>query len=91
MKTIIHVNQHKIKSNGKTGEREPVLTCKTYKSNTYAHEAIIYGQDGLEAARVIYSPDKPLSCGAKVWIETTNKVITSTLSKGKVVSCSILK
>lgn len=81
MKTIIHVNQHKIKSNGKTGEREPVLTCKTYKSNDYGHEAIIYGQDGLEAARVIYSPDKPLSCGAKVWIETTNKVDVNEIHK----------
>jgi len=74
MKTIIHVNQHKIKSNSKSGRIDPVLTCKTYKSNDYAHEAIIYGQDGQEAARVIYSPDKPLNCGAKVWIETQNKV-----------------
>ena len=29
-----------------------------------------------KAAKVIYSPDKPLSCGAKVWIETQNKVKT---------------
>jgi hypothetical protein len=35
---------------------------------------VILGQDGKEAARIIYSPDKPLSCGAKVWIETHNKV-----------------
>ena len=76
MKQIIHVNQHKIRANTKNGTDQPVLTCKTYKSNTYAHEAIIYGQDGLEAARVIYSPNKPLSCGAKVWIQTDNKVAT---------------
>ena len=74
MKTIIHVNQHKIKSNKKHNRYEPVLTCKTYKTNDYAHEAVIYGQDGKEAARVVYSPDKPLSCGAKVWIETANEV-----------------
>ena len=24
---------------------------------------------------LIYSPDRPLKCGAKVWIETTEKVI----------------
>ena len=76
MKTKIHVNQHVIKKNRKTGEREPVLTVKTYKSNDYAHEVIIYGQDGKEAARVIYRPDKPLSCGAHVWIETQCKVET---------------
>lgn len=76
MKTIIHVNQHKIKSNRKNDKNDPVLTCKTYKSNDYAHEAIIYGQDGKEAARVIYKPNNPLSCGAHVWIETQNKVET---------------
>lgn len=73
MKTIIHVNQHNIKSN-KDGANRPVLTCKTYKENNYANEVIIYGQDGKEAAKVIYRPSKPLNCGAKVWIETTNKV-----------------
>jgi hypothetical protein len=25
-------------------------------------------------ARVVYSPENPLSCGAKVWIETENSV-----------------
>ena len=74
MKTIIHVNQHHIKANSK-GNSLPVITCKTYKSNTYTNEAVIYGQDGKESARVIYSPDKPLSCGAKVWVETTAEVI----------------
>ena len=69
MKTIIHVNQHKIKRNAKTGEREPVLTCKTYKSNDYAHEVMIDGP-----SRIIYRPDKPLSCGARVWIETESEV-----------------
>jgi len=74
MKTIVHVNQHKIKSNRKHGEACPVLTVKTYKSNDYAHEAVIYGQDGSEAARVVYRPEKPLSCGAHVWIETQGRV-----------------
>jgi hypothetical protein len=74
MKTIIHVNQHNIKSNTKSDLKKPVLTCKTYKSNDYANEAIIYDKDNNVVARVVYSPDKPLSCGAKVWIETHNKV-----------------
>ena len=74
MKTIIHVNQHIIRRNGKTGEREPVLTCKSGRSNTYAHEAIIRDVEGREVARVVYRPDHPLACGAKVWIETANSV-----------------
>ena len=43
MKTIIHVNQHKIRSNIKNDVVEPVLTVKTYKSNIYAHEVEILG------------------------------------------------
>ncbi len=69
MKTIVHVNQHIIKRNSKTGEREPVLTVKTYKDNTYATQVRIDGP-----CVVVYSPDKPLSCGAKVWIETESNV-----------------
>lgn len=69
MKKIIHVNQHKIRSNAKTGAREPVLTIKTYRDNMYAHEVTIDGP-----CKIVYSPDKPLSCGAKVWIETTAAV-----------------
>ena len=75
-KTIIHVNQQKIRQNLKNNTLDPIITVKTYDSNTYGHEAIIYGQDGLEAAKIIYSPNKPLSCGARVWIETKNKVKT---------------
>lgn len=72
MKTIIHVNQHKIKSNSSCGVREPVLTVKTYKSNTYAHSVEIKGP-----CRIVYSPDKPLACGARVWIETISEVVAS--------------
>ena len=70
MKTVVHVNQHIIKKNAKTGEREPVLTCKTYKTNEYAHEVHIKGP-----CKIIYRPDKPLSCGARVWIETKSEVV----------------
>lgn len=70
MKTIIHVNQHKIRSNAKLGINEPVLTVKNHKSNTYAHAVEIMGP-----SKVVYRPNKPLSCGAKVWIETHALVI----------------
>jgi hypothetical protein len=74
VKTIIHVNQHNIKKNVKNGTKDPVLTVKTYKSNDYAHQAIIKDKNGEEVARIIYSPEDPLSCGARVWIETQNEV-----------------
>ena len=69
MKTIIHVNQHTIRSNIKSESKEPPLTVKTYKSNEYAFEVSIKGE-----SKVVYSPDKPLSCGARVWIETEGEV-----------------
>ena len=65
----IHVNQHHIKANAKDGGDRPVLTIKTYKSNTYAHAVNIKGP-----SRVVYSPDKPLNCGARVWIETESDI-----------------
>tara|TARA_R110000823_G_C15502052_1_gene453296 strand:+ start:236 stop:472 length:237 start_codon:yes stop_codon:yes gene_type:complete len=74
MKTIIHVNQHVIKSNRKNNNSDPVLTCKTYNSNNYASKVAVYGQDGLLAGHFIYSANKPLSCGAHVWFETFNKI-----------------
>lgn len=69
MKTIVHVNQHIIKANDKHGQRDPVLTVKTYKDNRYAHRVLIAGP-----CTVLYQPDCPLSCGARVWIETESEV-----------------
>jgi len=71
MKKRIHINQHVIKSNRKkeVGDHDPVITCKTYKTNDYCNEVVIDGP-----CKVIYSPDKPLSCGAHVWIETDSDV-----------------
>ena len=67
--TRIHVNQHVIRANTKSGVVNAPLTVKTSKSNTYATSVEINGP-----SRVVYSPDKPLSCGAKVWIETESEV-----------------
>jgi hypothetical protein len=69
MKKRIHINQHRIRSNAKTGDSQPVITVKTYKDNQYASEVHIDGP-----CKVVYSPDSPLPCGAKVWIETESTV-----------------
>ena len=65
----IHVNQHVIKANAKNGENNPIFTIKQGGSNTYAHNVKVVGEMEL-----VYSPDKPLSCGAKVWIETKGNI-----------------
>lgn len=69
MKTIIHVNQHHIKHNAKHADKLPVLTVKDYKQNRRANEVSIDGP-----SKIVYSPDRPLPCGAKVWIETNGEV-----------------
>jgi hypothetical protein len=61
----IHVNQHVIKRNAKLGEANPPISIKTSQGNTKAHAVQILGP-----SRLVYSPDKPLSCGAKLWVET---------------------
>ena len=69
MKKRIHINMHKLRANKTHGTKEPVITVKTSKTNTYGHEVEILGE-----SKVVYSPDKPLSCGARVWIETNAEV-----------------
>ena len=65
----IHVNQHVIKANAKNGENNPIFTVKQGGKNTYAFNVKVKGEMEL-----VYSPDKPLSCGAKVWIETKGDI-----------------
>lgn len=67
-KKIIHVNQYNIRKNIKGKDNLPVITVKTYKSNTYGHRVEIEGD-----SQVIY-PEKQLACGARVWMETKGLV-----------------
>lgn len=65
----IHVNKHVIASNRVHGKRRKPITIQTSKGPFVAHEVVINGP-----SRIIHSPEKPLSCGAKVWIETLSEV-----------------
>jgi|TARA_R100000479_G_scaffold80691_1_gene39193 hypothetical protein len=78
MKKRIHVNQHAVRGNAVNGTNHPAISVKTYKENITAHRVEIHG-----ASSVVYSPDKPLSCGARVWIETDESVTLHGLDKEK--------
>lgn len=67
----IHVNQHNIRHNraAAAGDHRPVFTVKTSDKNWKAESVEIMGE-----SHMVYSPDKPLSCGARVWMETTAAV-----------------
>lgn len=69
MKRVIHVNQHVIRSNKKNNENNPVLTVKSYKDNIKCNGVKINGP-----SKLVYNPEKPLSCGAHCWIETESEV-----------------
>ena len=77
----IHVNQHVIKANAKNGENNPIFTIKQGGKNTYAHNVKVKGEMEL-----VYSPDKPLSCGAKVWLETRGDIVLDKSSDTKDLS-----
>lgn len=66
----IHVNQHHIKHNQSVGVRErPVFTIKNRGKTYTGWECKVLGE-----SVVVYRPEKPLACGARVWIETTAEV-----------------
>lgn len=65
----IHVNQHMIRHNKKHNAQESVITIQWRNKSYRVKTAIIKGQ-----SEAIYSPTKPLSCGAHVWIETKAEV-----------------
>ena len=69
MRTRIHVNQHHIRANARDGGDRPVLTVKDSRQNRKGHRATIHGP-----SEIIYSPHKPLPCGARVWVETRASV-----------------
>lgn len=65
----IHVNQHHLRANRKDGGNRPVLTIQTSKGPVYADHVDIKG-----ASSLVFRPEKPLSCGARIWIETHARV-----------------
>lgn len=76
-KTIVHINSNTIKQNKKISpeQRKPVIAVKGTES-TY-----VYSLEIPAPCRVVYRPDKPLSCGAQVWIEILGCDYASSLPK----------
>ena len=61
----IHVNQHVIRHNKKYGNELPAIRVEDGRNTHYCMEVRILGNSSL-----VYRPDSPLPCGAKLWIET---------------------
>lgn len=66
----ITVNRHIIAANKKSKKKTPPLSIQISSEPVQRASIISIMNDGKEVAKVIYNPDKPLKCGATVWIET---------------------
>jgi hypothetical protein len=69
VKSIIHINRNIIQANAKHGRQDPICRVQQGSNVRYAMEVVIDGP-----SRMIYAPDRPLPCGAKLWIETESEV-----------------
>jgi hypothetical protein len=75
----IHVNQHVIRRNRRTGASDAPIRVKTYSNNVGAHRVMIAGPSEL-----VYAPDRPLACGARLWVETRVRVVAYDAESGAV-------
>jgi len=62
----IHVDKKVIMSNLKHGKNDPPVTIQTSAGPIKG-----YGVKILGPSEFVYRPNKPLNCGARLWIETT--------------------
>lgn len=66
---IIHINRNIIQQNAKRGESNPVCRVEDGGVVRYCMEVDIKGP-----SRMVYRPENPRPCGAKLWIETNGDV-----------------
>lgn len=66
----IHVDKHVIAANAKHGRNDPSITIQTSRGSIKVRHVWIHGLSQMRS-------DKPLSCGARVYVETTNSLAYS--------------
>lgn len=66
---IVHVNVNVIRWNKKHNKSLPPCRVQEGSTTRYCREVIISG-----SSKMVYRPEKPLPCGAKLWVETDSAV-----------------
>jgi len=66
-RVTVSVNGHKIRQNKRDGRRRRIFRIQRGSKITYANHVNIPA-----GAALIYSPERPLSCGARAWVEWTD-------------------
>lgn len=72
MSVKVHINQHVIRANKINGANNPPVSIIRGSKVERAMEVSLVGP-----CKVVYSPDKPLKCGARVWIEAQDAQVIS--------------
>jgi hypothetical protein len=71
----IHVNQHNLRHRLTfPDDLRPVATVKV-KGETITGDRVEIVSEGRVVATLVVSINKPLACGARVWIETSEEVV----------------
>lgn len=73
----IVINKHIVKANAKNGTNDAPISIQTSRGVERAHEVYLSGP-----AKLVYRPDKPLKCGASVWLEVRREHVTAAVSGG---------
>lgn len=67
----IHVNQPNLRANAKDSGDRPVFSIQTSHGVLWGHHVITNGP-----SEVVFR-ERPLSCGARCWVETRAEVVIS--------------
>lgn len=69
----VHVNRHILAQNLKYNTNDPAITIQTSEGPiTASHAKFLTGMPRMRQAGI--DGAKPLSCGARVWVETKGKI-----------------
>lgn len=68
---IIHINRNVIQRNARRPHEEQEPPCRVERNGK-----VVYGWETsiLGPSKMVYRPEQPRPCGAKLWIETEDTV-----------------
>jgi hypothetical protein len=85
MAARIVVNKHIIKANLLHGRNDPPLSIqRSGKPVVRAYAIEIVG-----SSRMVYNPARPLKCGATVWLECDDYIVTGKSETEENTACTI--
>jgi len=74
----VHVDKKVIAANLKHGSSDPPITIQFSNGSIKCYGVTVFG-----VSEFVYRPHQPLSCGARLWIETTAEIMVRYLPAGK--------